>query len=89
MSKIKKEVQVQTIVPNQITKRFVIKKNLIGKGAIIGFKSYDGIDYVYDHDVVYNQLKDRFEAMPCFAKYKSYTQTFDMPAFVKALPTLV
>jgi hypothetical protein len=88
MSKIKK-VEVQKVVANQITKRFVIKKNLIGKGAIIGFKSYDGVDYVYDHDVVYNQLKDRFEAMPCFAKYKSYTQTFDMPAFVKALPTLV
>jgi hypothetical protein len=77
------------IVANMITKRFVIRKNLIGKNAIIKFSSYDGVEYIYDHDVVFNQLKDRFEAMPCFAKYKSYTQTFDMPAFVKALPNIV
>ena len=88
MTKVKKEVE-KVVIANMTTKRFVIRKNLIGKNAIIKFSNYDGIEYVYDHDVVFNQLKDRFEAMPCVAKYKSYTQTFDMPAFVKALPTIV
>jgi hypothetical protein len=83
------KVEVKKVVPTLVTKRFVIKKNLIGKGEVITFKSYDGVEYIYDHDVVYNQLKSRFDSMPCFAKYKSYTQTFDLPAFVKALPTLV
>jgi hypothetical protein len=84
-----KKANTPAPVANMITKRFVIRKNLIGKNAIIKFNSYDGVEYIYDHDVVFNQLKDRFEAMPCFAKYKSYTQTFDMPAFVKALPNIV
>jgi hypothetical protein len=43
----------------------------------------------YDHDKVYNQLKDKFEAMPCFAKYNSYTNTNNLPVFVRALKELV
>ena len=37
------------------------------------------------HDDVYNAHKSRFDAMNCFVKYKSYTNTNAMPAFCRNL----
>ena len=37
----------------------------------------------YSHDKVYNTHKERFDAMNCFTKYKSYTNTNCMPAFCR------
>ena len=68
-----------------ITKRFVIRKSLIGKNVVIEFTNKKGEDVKYNHDDVYNTHKDRFEAMNCFAKYKSYTNTNAMPAFCRDL----
>lgn len=71
------------------TKRFVIRKSLIGTNTVITFKNSKQVDCTYDHDKVYNQLKAKFDLMPCFAKYGSYTNTNNLPAFVRALPELV
>ena len=60
---------------NIITKRFVIRKTLINTNTIITFTTNKGKKVTYDHDKVYNAHKQRFEDMPCFAKYKSYTNT--------------
>ena len=79
----------QELIPTTIVKRFVIRKALIGKNAVLEFTNKKGQQCVYNHDVVYNQLKDKFEAMECFAKYKSYTNTNDLPVFVRNLPTLI
>ena len=81
--------QNESTVSTTIVKRFVIRKALIGKNAILEFTNKKGQQCVYNHDVVYEQLKDKFEAMECFAKYKSYTNTNDLPVFVRNLPTLV
>ena len=43
------------------TKRFVIRKSLIGKNTVIVFTNHKGDKCEYNHDVVYNQLKDKFE----------------------------
>jgi hypothetical protein len=67
------------------TKRFVIRKTLIGKNTIITFTNKKGDLVSYDHDTVYNTHKDRFESMNCFAKYKSYTNSNAMPAFCRDL----
>ena len=67
------------------TKRFVIRKSLIGKNTIITFVNKKGKTISYNHDDVYNTHKDRFEAMNCFAKYKSYTNSNAMPAFCRDL----
>ena len=64
-------------------KRFVIRKSLIGKNEVITFTNKKGEVVKYNHDDVYNTHKDRFEAMNCFAKYKSYTNTNAMPAFCR------
>ena len=65
------------------TKRFVIRKSLIGKDMIIEFINKKGEKVKYNHDNVYNTHKERFESMNCFAKYKSYTNTNCMPAFCR------
>jgi hypothetical protein len=71
------------------TKRFVIRKSLIGTNTVISFANAKQVICTYNHDKVYEQLKDKFEAMPCFAKYGSYTNTNNLPAFVRALKEIV
>lgn len=71
------------------TKRFVIRKSLIGTSTVISFTNNKQAICMYDHDKVYNQLKDKFDNMPCFAKYGSYTNTNNLPAFVRALAEIV
>jgi hypothetical protein len=79
-------------MPNSVkltTKRFVIRKSLIGTNTVIEFVNNKSELMTYDHDKVYNQLKDKFDLMPCFAKYGSYTNTNNLPAFVRSLPEIV
>jgi len=64
-------------------KRFVIRKSLIGKNEVITFTNKKGEAVKYNHDDVYTKFKERFEAMNCFTKYKSYTNTNCMPAFCR------
>ena len=67
------------------TKRFVIRKSLIGKNTIITFVNKKQETVSYNHDEVYNTHKERFESMNCFAKYKSYTNSNAIPAFCRDL----
>jgi hypothetical protein len=70
-------------------KRFVIAKSMLGKGIVISFTNHKGEECVYDHDKVYETNKSRFEVMPCFAKYGNYTNTNNLPKFVRDMPSLV
>ena len=65
------------------SKRFVIRKALIGKKAIIEFTNKEGITRKYDHDAVYEANKERFESMNCFKKYSTYTNTNNLPTFAR------
>ena len=67
------------------TKRFVIRKSLIGKNTVITFTNKKQENVSYNHDEVYNAHKSRFESMSCFAKYKSYTNSNAIPAFCRNL----
>ena len=67
------------------TKRFVIRKSLIGTNTIITFVNKKGKSVSYNHDDVYTTHKSRFNSMNCFAKYKSYTNTNCIPAFCRDL----
>ena len=67
------------------TKRFVIRKSLIGKNTVITFTNKKQEKVSYNHDEVYNTHKERFESMNCFAKYKSYTNSNAIPAFCRDL----
>ena len=65
------------------TKRFVIRKGLIGKNVTIELTNKEGKTYKYNHDEVYNANKSKLESMNCFQKYKSYTATNNIPSFAK------
>ena len=67
------------------TKRFVIRKSLIGKNTIITFTNKKQENVSYNHDEVYNTHKERFESMNCFQKYKSYTNSNCIPSFCRDL----
>jgi len=65
------------------TKRFVIRKSLLGKNTVITFTNKKGDTISYNHDKVYNVNKERFESMNCFKKYKSYTNSNNIPTFCR------
>ena len=65
------------------SKRFVIRKSLIGKNQVITFTNKKGETVKYNHDVAYNILKDTLENLACFAKYKSYTATNNIPVICR------
>jgi len=67
------------------TKRFVIRKSLIGKHTIITFVNKKNETVKYNHDEVYTTHKERFDNMNCFEKYKNYTNSNAMPAFCRDL----
>ena len=68
-----------------ISKRFVIRKSLIGKNVVIEFTNKKGNTIKYNHDKVYSIMKDKLEVMPCFEKYKSYTATNNIPLVLRNL----
>ena len=70
-------------VNNLTTKRFVIRKSLIGTNTVITFTTKKGKSVTYNHDEVYTRNKERFESMNCFKKYKSYTNTNNIPTFCR------
>jgi len=65
------------------TKRFVIRKSLIGTNTVITFVTKKGKSVTYNHDEVYTKNKERFESMNCFQKYKSYTNSNNIPTFCR------
>ena len=66
-----------------ISKRFVIRKSLIGKNQIISFTNKKGIQIIYNHDIAYNIMKSKLETMNCFNKYKSYTASNNIPLILR------
>mgnify|MGYP003121424060 FL=1 len=45
--------------------------------------------FIYNQFTIYKQLKDKFDNMECFQKYKTYTNTNNLPKFVRELKSLV
>ena len=55
------------------SKRFVVRKSLIGKGDEI----------TYNHDKVFEIMKETLTKLPCWEKYKSYTATNNIPTICR------
>ena len=70
------------------TKRFVIRKSLIGKNVVITFTNKKQEIVSYNHDEVYNTHKVKFDSINCFEKYKSYTNSNCVPSFCRDLQTI-
>ena len=65
------------------SKRFVVRKSLVGKNQVIEVTFKNGKTAKYNHDKVYDILKDKLETLPCFQKYKSYTSSNSLPVAVR------
>ena len=61
------------------SKRFVVRKSLIGKNQVIEFTTKKGDTITYNHDKVFEVMKAKLETLPCWTKYKSYTATNNIP----------
>ena len=68
---------------NLKSKRFVIRKSLIGKNQIIEVTFKNGKTFKYSHDKVWEIMKDKLTNMNCFIKYKSYTSSTSVPVILR------
>ena len=65
------------------SKRFVIRKSLIGKNTTINVEFKNGKQVTYNHDKVYEIMKDTLNSLPCYIKYNSYTSSTNVPVSVR------
>ena len=65
------------------SKRFVVRQSLIGKDETINVTFKNGKTVTYNHDKVFDIMKDKLEAMNCWAKYKSYTASGNLPVILR------
>ena len=69
---------------NNITsKRFVVRKSLLNTNTNITFTTKKGKVIKYNHDKVFNIMKDTLTKLPCWLKYKSYTATNNIPLVLR------
>ena len=71
------------------SKRFVVRKSLVGKNQTIEFTTKKGKTVTYNHDKVFEIMKDSLEAMPCWAKYKSYTASNNIPKVLRETDAVI
>ena len=64
-------------------KRFVIRKSLINKNTTINVEFKNGKTCTYNHDKVYEVMKEKLNTLPCFIKYNSYTSSTNVPVSVR------
>ena len=67
------------------TKRLVIRKTLLDTNSVITFTNKKNETYSYDHDEIYSIFQEKFESMPCFQEYGSYTNSNTVPKFCREL----
>ena len=64
-------------------KRFIIAKSMIGKNLKVEVETRTGNTFAYDHDQIYKLFQEKFDSMPCFEKYVNYTNSDNLPKFVR------
>ena len=70
---------------NLNSKRFVVRKSLIGKNEVITVNFKNGKSATYNHDKVFSVMKSKLEKMPCWEKYKSYTASNNVPVIAREI----
>ena len=71
------------------SKRFVLRQSLVGKDTTIQVTFKNGKSVTYSHDKAFAIMKSALEAMPCWAKYKSYTATNNVPKAIRETEAIV
>ena len=71
------------------SKRFVLRQSLVGKDTTIQVTFKNGNSVTYSHDKAFTLMQSALEAMPCWAKYKSYTATNNVPKAIRETEAIV
>jgi len=71
------------------SKRFVVRQSLLGKNTNIEVTFKNGNTVTYSHDKAFAIMKDSLEAMNCWAKYKSYTASNNIPKVLRESDAVV
>ena len=66
-----------------VSKRFLVRKSLIGKNQVIRVEFKNGKTFKYNHDKVYEIMRSKLDIMPCFDKYNSYTSSTSVPVVLR------
>ena len=65
------------------SKRFVVRKSLIGKNQEIEVTFKNGKTFTYNHDKVWKIMGEKLSNMECFIKYGSYTSSTSVPVVLR------
>jgi hypothetical protein len=60
-----------------------VRQSLVGKDTTVEVTFKNGNTVTYNHDKVFSLLQDKLEAMACWAKYKSYTSSNNIPVVLR------
>jgi len=71
------------------SKRFVLRKSLIGKEQTIEVTFKDGKTVKYSHDKAFTIMQGSLEKMACWEKYKSYTASGNLPVVLRDSKAIV
>ena len=71
------------------SKRFVLRQSLVGKNTNIQVTFKNGNTVTYSHDKAFTLMQSALEAMPCWAKYKSYTASNNIPKVLRETEAIV
>ena len=71
------------------SKRFVLRQSLIGKNSIITVNFKNGKTVTYNHDKAFTIMQLTLEAMNCWAKYKSYTASNNIPKVLRESDAII
>ena len=71
------------------SKRFVVRQSLVGKNTNIEVTFKNGNTVTYSHDKAFTIMQKALEAMPCWAKYKSYTASNNIPKVLRETEAVV
>ena len=74
---------------NLTSKRFVLRQSLVGKNSIITVTFKNGNTVTYNHDKAFTLMQSALEAMPCWAKYKSYTASNNIPKALRETDAVI
>jgi hypothetical protein len=65
------------------SKRFVVRKSLVGKNQVINVTFKSGKTFKYNHDKVWEIMGDKLNSLECFKKYGSYTSSTSVPVVLR------
>ena len=71
------------------SKRFVLRQSLVGKNTNIQVTFKNGNTVTYSHDKAFSIMQKALEAMPCWAKYKSYTASNNIPKVLRETEAVI